>query len=148
MLKYQRKDDSMRNLMQKFMIFMQGRYGTDTLNNCILVFSLVFWFINIFVFSLYASLILTLLELSLIGLAIFRSLSRNINKRSAENRKFLPVYNSVKGWVKLNHQKFKERKDFKYLKCPICKAQLRVRNVKGVHTVCCPKCKSEFKKKI
>ena len=138
----------MRNLMQNIMIFMQGRYGTDKLNNCIIVFALVLWFVNIFVFNVYASLVLTLLELALIGLTIFRSLSRNITKRSAENRKFLPVYNAVKNFFTLNHKKFKERKDFKYIKCPICKAQLRVKNKKGVHTVCCPKCRGEFKKKI
>lgn len=138
----------MRNLMQKFMIFMQGRYGTDTLNNFILVVALVLWFINIFVFSFIASTVISLFELSLLGLAIFRSLSRNITKRSAENRKFLPVYNSVKSWFKLSYRKFKDRKDFRYLKCPVCKAQLRVKNKKGVHTVSCPRCKSEFEKKI
>ena len=137
-----------RSLIQKFMIFMQGRYGTDTLNNFILIVALIIWFVNIFVFNFYASLILSLIELSLFGLVIFRSLSTNITKRSAENRKFLPLYNSVKNWFKLTHRKFKERKDFKYLKCPACKAQLRVKNKKGVHTVCCPKCKNEFKKKI
>jgi VanZ family protein len=45
-------------------------------------------------------------------------------------------------------KKFKERKEFKYLKCPYCKAQLRVKNQKGSHGVRCPKCRSEFKVKI
>ncbi len=138
----------MQNFMQKLMIFMQGRYGTDKLNNCIIVLALVLWFVNIFVFNVFASLILTLLELALIGLTIFRSLSRNITKRSAENRNFLPIYNAVKNFFTLNYKKFKERKEFKYIKCPMCKAQLRVKNKKGVHTVCCPKCRGEFKKKI
>lgn len=138
----------MNNLMQKFMIFMQGRYGTDTLNNTLAVVLLVLWFINIFVFDAIVSLVITIIQTLLFILILFRALSRNITKRSAENRKFMPIYNAVKNRCKLTWTKFKDREHFRYIKCPVCKAQLRVRNVKGTHTVCCPKCKSEFKKKI
>lgn len=138
----------MRNLMQKFAIFMQGRYGMDTLNNFLLAVLFVLWIINIFVFFTIPSLVLDLLELVVIGLIIFRMLSRNINKRSLENRKFVPVYNSVKNWFSLTIRKFKERKEFRYIKCPFCKAQLRVKNKKGKHTVHCPRCGREFDKKI
>ncbi|MEE1318626.1 MAG: MJ0042-type zinc finger domain-containing protein [Ruminococcus sp.] len=138
----------MRNLMQKIAIFMQGRYGMDTLNNFLVAVFFVLWVVNIFVFNRVASLVIDLLQLTVAGLVIFRMLSRNINKRSLENRKFTPVYNAVKNWFKLTIRKFKERKDFRYLKCPVCKAQLRVKNKKGKHTVRCPRCGSEFEKKI
>lgn len=127
---------------------MQGRYGMDTLNNFLLAVLFVLWIINIFVFFTIPSLVLDLLELVVIGLIIFRMLSRNINKRSLENRKFVPVYNSVKNWFSLTIRKFKERKEFRYIKCPFCKAQLRVKNKKGKHTVHCPRCGREFDKKI
>lgn len=138
----------MRNLMQKFAIFMQGRYGMDTLNNFLVAVFFVLWIINIFVFNTIASLVIDLLELAVIIFMFFRMLSRNINKRSLENRKFTPLYNSLKNWFSLTIRKFKERKDFRYLKCPVCKAQLRVKNKKGKHTVRCPRCGSEFEKKI
>lgn len=138
----------MRNILQKFAIFMQGRYGTDTLNNCLLGVILVLWIVNIFVFNFTATLIIDLIQLAVIGLFIFRSLSRNIAKRSAENRKFLPFYDTVKNWCTLTWKKIKDRKEYRYLKCPVCKAQLRVKNRKGNHTVRCPKCGSEFNKKI
>lgn len=138
----------MRNLLQRFAIFMQGRYGMDTLNNFLVAVFFVLWIINIFVFNTIASLVIDLLELAVIIFMFFRMLSRNINKRSLENRKFTPVYNSVKNWFSLTIRKFKERKDFRYLKCPVCKAQLRVKNKKGKHTVRCPRCGSEFEKKI
>ena len=138
----------MRNLMQKIAIFMQGRYGMDTLNNFLLGVFFVLWVINIFVFFTIPSLVIDLLQLIVLGLAIFRMLSRNINKRSLENRKFTPIYNSVKNWFSLTIRKFKERKEFRYLKCPSCKAQLRVKNKKGKHTVRCPRCGHEFDKKI
>lgn len=140
----------MRNLIQRFMIFMQGRYGTDTLNKFLAGLFLVLWLINLLImrFFLVTRLIFYFLELAVLALFIFRALSRNINKRSAENRAFLKVYNPVKSRIKLSIQKFKDRKEFRYLKCPVCKAQLRVKNKKGMHTVRCPRCGSEFEKKI
>lgn len=138
----------MRNFMQKFMIFMQGRYGTDKLNHSLFVLFLVLWLVNIFVFNRTASLIIYIVELIILGLIIFRSLSRNIVARSAENRKFLPIYNAVTGWFKLTYKKIKDRKYYRYIKCPVCKAQLRVKNKKGKHTVRCPRCGSEFDKTI
>lgn len=138
----------MRGLMQKFAMFMQGRYGTDKLNNFLFILFLVLWVINIFVFNRLASLVIDILQLLVIALFIFRSLSRNINRRSAENRKFVPVYDAVTGWFKLCWKKFSDRKEYKYLKCPVCKTQLRVKNKKGTHTVRCPRCGSEFEKKI
>ncbi len=138
----------MRGFFRKFSEFMQGRYGTDKLNNSLFVLILVLWFVNIFVFNRWASFVIDIVELLILGIAIFRSLSRNITARSAENRKFLPIYNAVTGWFKLTCQKIRDRKDFRYVKCPVCKAQLRVKNKKGNHTVRCPRCGSEFNKKI
>ena len=138
----------MRNFFQKIAIFMQGRYGTDKLNNTLFVLFFVLWIVNIFVFNRTASYIIDIFELLVIALIIYRALSRNITARSAENRKFLPVYNAVVGWFKLTFKKFKDRKDYRYVKCPVCKAQLRVKNKKGNHTVRCPRCGSEFNKKI
>ncbi len=138
----------MRNLMQRFAVFMQGRYGTDKLNNSLFVLFLVLWFINIFVFAPLPTLIIDVFEIAIIVITVFRSLSRNITKRSAENRAFLQIYNPVISWFKLTYKKIHDHKEYRYLKCPVCKAQLRVRNVKGKHRVRCPKCGSEFDKKI
>ena len=138
----------MQNFLQKVMIFMQGRYGSDQLNISILVVVLVLNLVNVFVFNFIASLVISLIGYALIGFAVFRMLSRNIERRRAENTAFLPVYNAVTGWFKLTVKKFRERKEYRYVKCPVCKAQLRVRNVKGKHTVRCPRCSNEFKKKI
>lgn len=143
-----RKGDNMRRFLQKFAVFMQGRYGYDKLNAFIGVVFFILWFINIFVFNFFATIILDIILLLLIALILFRTFSRNINKRSLENRKFCVVYDKVKNFCNLTVRKFKDRKDFRYLKCPMCKAQLRVKNKKGVHTVRCPRCGSEFEKKI
>lgn len=137
----------MRGLFNRFANFMQGRYGTDKLNNALWVLLLILWFVNIFVWNRVARYIIDGIMLLVIVLICFRMFSRNIVARSAENRKFLPIYNAVTGWFKLTFKKIRDRKDYRYIKCPVCKAQLRVRNKKGNHTVRCPKCGSEFNKK-
>lgn len=138
----------MRNFFKKFMMFMQGRYGMDSLNGFILVLSFVIWTVNIFVFNRLAHYIIMVVQLLLVALFIFRMLSRNVTMRSAENRRFQKVYEPVKNWVQLTYKRIRDRKDYRYLKCPVCKAQLRVKNIKGRHNVRCPKCRSEFEKKI
>ena len=138
----------MRNFFEKFMMFMQGRYGMDSLNGFILVLSFVIWTVNIFVFNRLVHYIIMVVQLLLVALFIFRMLSRNVTMRSAENRKFQKVYEPVKNRVQLTYKRIRDRKDYRYLKCPVCKAQLRVKNIKGRHNVRCPKCRSEFEKKI
>ena len=138
----------MRNFFEKIMVFMQGRYGMDTLNGFILALSFVIWTVNIFVFNRLAHYIIMVVQLLLVALFVFRMLSRNITMRSAENRKFQRVYEPVKNRVQLTYKRIRDHKDYRYIKCPVCKAQLRVKNIKGRHNVRCPKCKSEFEKKI
>ncbi|MEE0957139.1 MAG: hypothetical protein UH734_03510 [Ruminococcus sp.] len=138
----------MMNFLQRFQMFMQGRYGMDTLNKFLVGAVFVIYIINFFVFNRVAHLIIVLINLLLIALMIFRMLSRNINRRSAENRQFVKVYNPVKNWVKYMIRRFKDRDQYRYRKCPSCKATLRVKNKPGTHTVRCPKCRYEFKTKI
>lgn len=138
----------MFRFIQKYMEFMRGRNGMDTLNRFLLGLSLFLWFVNIFVFNRLASLIIYLVELFILAWMIFRALSTNIVMRSKENRTFLKAYNPIKSKIKFEIKKFKERKDFKYLKCPFCKVQLRVKNQKGNHGVKCPKCGGKFEVKI
>lgn len=127
---------------------MGGRYGMDTLNIALLAVAFTISFIAVFIFNIWVKLILILIQLALIGWFIFRFLSKNITGRSYENRIFEKFFNPVKNWVVLTFKKIRDRKDYRYIKCPACKAQLRVKNKKGMHTVRCPKCSNEFKKKI
>ena len=138
----------MRGLMQKIAVFMQGRYGNDRFNNFLYIVFFALWVVNIFVWNRTASLVIDLLMLAVIAYTLFRTLSRNINKRSIENRTFMQIFDSVKNWFTLTQKKFRDRKDFRYIKCPVCKAQLRVKNKKGNHVVRCPRCGSEFDKII
>lgn len=129
-------------------MFMQGRYGSDELNITLIVVSVIVSIASRFVFNLPARLIMSLVSAGLLALALFRMFSRNIYKRSAENRKFKPAFAAVTGWFKLTYKKFRDGRTHRYYKCPNCKAQLRVKNVKGKHTIRCPKCGNKFEKTI
>lgn len=138
----------MRNLLYKFSEFMQGRYGSDELNITLIVLSVIISIVSRFVFNLPVRIILGVVSLGLLGLAVFRFLSTNIYARSAENRKFKPAFKAVTGWFSLTYKKLRDGRTHRYCKCPACKAQLRVKNVKGTHTVRCPKCGNRFEKTI
>lgn len=134
--------------MQKFLEFMQGRYGFDMLNKFLLGTAVTLAFVNLFVFNIIARAVLMAIELGCLGWFAFRFLSRNITGRNHENRVFERFFNPVKDFFVLSFKKIRDRKEYRYIKCPFCKAQLRVKNQKGRHTVRCPKCNKEFRKKI
>ena len=75
------------------------------------------------------------LSYALMILAIWRSLSRNINKRYQENRRFCLMLDRVK-----------DRKN-RYFLCPRCRQTVRVPRGKGKIMITCPKCKEKFQRK-
>lgn len=74
--------------LEKFRRFMIGRYGFDTLSGFLLVLSVLLWLVNVFVWNHIASMVLLAIEMGLVALVVFRALSRNINMRALENRRF------------------------------------------------------------
>ena len=138
----------MRNLLYKFSIFMQGRYGIDELNVFLLILSVVLNIVSSFMFSWVARLVLRLVSLGVLLIAVLRFLSRNISARSRENKLVKPVLGAIGGWFSLTYKRFRDGRTHRYYKCPACKAQLRVKNIKGKHTIRCPKCGNQFEKTI
>ncbi|MBO7400949.1 MAG: hypothetical protein J6U75_07055, partial [Clostridia bacterium] len=61
---------------------------------------------------------------------------------------FLSVWEKIKLFFVRIKNSFKDRKTHVYMKCPTCKAQLRLQRIKGEHGVKCPKCGAEFRVKI
>ena len=102
------------------------------------------YLINLFV----RSPILVILILVLGALAVFRSLSTNINKRLYENNRFVNIYTAVADFFKRQYMKVRDFKTHRYLRCPHCKAQLRLKKRTGVQHIHCPKCGTDFKKNI
>lgn len=134
-------------LKDKLVRFMYGRYGNDNLNRTLVIVYLVLAFIGMFLHGIAK---ITVLAVSLVTVyfVFFRMFSKNIYKRSAENRKFLTLKTNFKNFFKLKKSMWRDRKTHSYKKCPYCKAVLRLPKKKGEHRVDCPKCKREFKVKI
>jgi hypothetical protein len=124
--------------------FMRGRYGTDQLNNAMLVFCLILMIAEIFVksmlFGVFTWIVLVLM--------IFRTFSRNYHKRRMENDKFLWIWNKIKAELFLTIRRIKEMKAYRFRKCPRCKAVLRLPRKVGRHTAVCPCCHNEFKTRV
>lgn len=133
-----------KNLMYKLASFMQGRYGNDKLNTFLLILSAIFYVINLFVRSPWIFLIMTIP----IALYILRALSKNINKRLYENNKFLQIYSTVENFLKRQYYKIRDFKTHRYVKCPYCKSQLRLKKRTGNQKIHCPRCNEDFKKNI
>lgn len=122
----------LRNGMRHFML---GRYGTDKLNNAILVAGLVFCLLSMFIPVAVVRAVFSLISYALMILVIFRCLSRNTYQRYRENCRYLAFL-----------QQLKDR-DHRYYHCPRCRQPIRVPAGKGKISITCPKCKNKFVKK-
>lgn len=134
----------MRNFFRKAAEFMQDRYGNDKLNNFILIITAILYVINLFA----RSSIMIVIIMLLLALAIFRALSKNINKRLYENRRFMDIFGGVSDFIKRQYMKVRDIKTHRYVCCPYCKAQLRLKKRTGVQHIHCPRCGEDFRKNI
>lgn len=115
--------------------FMQGRYGSDKLNTALLITGLVTCFLSMVAGVGIIGLVLTVVSYVLMGIVIFRMLSRNTYQRYQENRKYL-----------LMIERFKD-KEHRHYDCPRCRQPVRVPRGKGKIAITCPKCKEKFIRK-
>ena len=123
--------------------FMQGRHGADNLGMFTLIAGLACTLLGSFTRIGIFSLLGTVLYFW----TIFRMFSRNHEKRLAENRKYIEL---TSGW-KLKSSQFvkrmKNRKNYKYFKCPNCKVLLRLSRGCGEKEITCVRCGHQFKEK-
>ena len=125
----------MYNIKMGLARFMQGRYGTDKLNNMILIVGLVLCVVSMLLPSGWPVLLMTTLSYVCCFLVIFRSFSRNTHKRYRENRRYLSLLERLKD------------REHRYFSCPKCRQSVRVPKGKGKIAITCPKCREKFVKK-
>lgn len=142
----------MMKFREKLAAFFYGRNGVDQLYRFHLIVLIVLMVANMILGAIEGTgvvcMILSILMTALIVYMFFRVLSKNIVARRIENNKYLAVQNKVTSWFKLQQRKFKERKTHSFKNCPHCKKTVRLRKIKGEHTVLCPLCKGTFKVKF
>ena len=127
--------------------FMYGRNGSDQLNIALLVVYLAVWLVGSLLATIFQSAILhSAVNFLMTALAIvifWRMLSKNLNKRRAENAKFLawwyPVKNRFAGM-----KARRADKAHKYFTCRACKTICRVPVGKGKIVITCPKCGAQI----
>lgn len=130
----------MNGFFAKLQQFMMGRNGLDRFCKFLFIVYALLVVVNLFVHSL----ILYVIELLIAGYIIFRMLSKNLYKRGKENQVYLKAESAVKNFFVRQKNRFRDIKTHRYVKCKTCKCQLRVKRVKGKHTVRCPKCRGTF----
>jgi len=129
--------------MNQFRKFMYGRYGIDQFSQ-VLIFTALILSVLVSIFRINVLMIITYIPLVY---AVLRMLSKDINKRTQENYKFLNIVSSFKTKYNKSKPNMKETKTYKYYKCPKCKQMIRVPRNKGKICITCPKCKTEFTKR-
>ncbi|MBE7092480.1 MAG: hypothetical protein E7365_04810 [Clostridiales bacterium] len=134
-------------MRDKFIKFMYGRYGVDELNKSAAVFAIILSILGMF-FNGWISFILSSLSFFTVLMVVFRTFSRNINKRVMENHKFLAKTNKIRSWLLFTKTRFNDRKLYRYIKCPNCKNYSRVPKGKGKIKITCRVCKKQFDKKV
>lgn len=124
--------------------FMYGRNGGDHLGLALVWAAIALNIINIFIKSDAAYLVVNLVSTALMVWAIFRMFSKNLQKRRAENAKFLEkVWWPVKRKLGAAKQQAGD-KDHKYFTCPNCRAVCRVPRGKGKIVITCPRCRTQI----
>ena len=122
---------------------MYGRYGSDHLGMFTLIAALALSLLDGFI----GGGIFSLLGMILYILTLYRMFSRQIEKRRAENQKYLAIIGNWKTKWKQFKNRVKNRDVYKYFKCPQCKALLRLTRGCGPTKVNCPRCHHEFDQK-
>ena len=130
-------------MKEKFRRFMIGRYGTDGLNQFLSILSLVL----ILLALLTRNSFLTLLGIIPLGLCYYRSLSRNISKRTEENYQFYNFKDRITNKINGLKNQWANRKLYHYYRCPQCRQKLRVPRGRGRIQISCPRCGTQFIKK-
>ena len=130
-------------MKQKFQQFMSGRYGADQLSRVLMIPMLV-----LLVLSMFRPLrFLYIAAIALLIYTYFRMFSRNVEKRYAENQKYLNWKYSLVVKKDQRRKRFEQRKIYHFYNCPNCKQTVRVPKGKGKICITCPKCRTEFVRK-
>ena len=120
--------------------FMYGRNGNDQLNLALLAAYVVVLLVQTLLGRiLMVRLVLEAVSLALAFVILFRSFSKNLVKRRAENVKFLNWWYPTKNRIAGARSRSQD-KAHKYFTCKNCNAICRVPAGKGKIEITCPKC--------
>ena len=138
-----------------FRDFFRGRYGIDNLGYALFFLALI----------ILRNKYLSVVGAIILGYAIYRIISKDINKRKKELQKFNVIVNRIRPYFTSIFSVFKryyivlkkkfdsykirynQRMSYVFVTCSKCKKILRLPKNKGKLSVTCPICKNQFVKK-
>ena len=130
-----------------FTRFMAGRNGMDYLNRFLSVVVLVLLVLSMVIRNSRWTGSLSMLALGLMIYLYFRMFSRNIYRRQQENGAYLRQrYKITSAWAGMR-ERWAQRKDYRFFKCPSCRTRLRVPRGKGKLNIVCRKCGTSFQRR-
>ena len=130
-----------------FTRMMAGRNGPDHLNRFLSVVFLILSVCSMFVRNPRLASVLYTLSMALFVYVMFRMLSRNIYRRQQENGAYLRERYKITSWWNGLRDRWAQRKDYKFFKCPSCHTRLRVPKGKGKLNIACRKCGTSFQRR-
>ena len=135
-------------MKEKLANFMQGRYGFDQLYRFLLLSGVVCLLLSSLLREVpFLSAVCNYASVALLIWAVYRSMSRQIEKRYLENLHYLERMGAVHQHFRMSREKFQQRKEYKFFVCPTCKTNLRVPKGKGKVNITCSKCGNRFQGK-
>ncbi|MDO4292206.1 MAG: hypothetical protein Q4C65_03145 [Eubacteriales bacterium] len=130
-------------MKDKFIRFMQGRYGADQLGRFLSGVS-----VALLVVSLFArTQIWFVLAVAVLVYNYFRMFSRNIRKRYEENQRYLSLTAGIRQAFARKRSELSQLKEYHIYRCPGCKQKIRIPRGRGRIEIRCPKCGATFVKK-
>ena len=123
-------------MKEKLRQIFTGRQGMDELSKLLFWAAMALFVLAAFLGGAFGSLLSSFALLSLI-LAFARAFSRNLPMREAENLLLLRWAEKKKHAWSAWKDRFHDRKEYKYFKCPACGKWLRVpRRTGKIHIDC------------
>ncbi len=141
----------MRDRIQRF---MAGRYGNDQFNQFLYVVTIILLVLAL----IFSRPIFYVIGVVCLVYSYIRAFSKDINKRYAQNTRFLEIWDSVVDRFrgrKSSSSRDKSRSSsgsggstaYHIYTCPQCRQKIRIPKGKGRVNITCPKCRHQFIKR-
>lgn len=127
--------------------FFAGRYGVDELSRFLTGLAMVTLILSCLIRNGLVGILFWLLTLTSLTWNYYRMFSRKVDRRRAENSAYLTLRYRLTGRLSGWRQRIRQKKYYRFYKCPGCGVTTRVPKGKGRIRVTCPKCGESFIRK-
>ncbi len=138
----------MEKLKNYFRNLMTRRYGIDRLNQLLIYLGIIFNVALMFIQNRQVRSVLSTITMAILLFVIYRMMSKNINARYQENIKFMKITKPIRAEVEIMKMRWRDRENFKYVRCDNCRNVMRVPKGVGKIKVKCKNCGNEFIKRV